>query len=63
MQKFQVIQVTGVDAGILVVVREPDCLKVNSRAISFYLRLGFKRRGDIDTHVVMERPLLNDDLL
>lgn len=31
-------------------------LKVNSRAIVFYERLGFKSIGEIDTHIMMERP-------
>jgi len=94
-QVFQIIQVSGADVGILAVVQEPDCvkvnqlfilpehqsrgtgeacmmrvirdadeeglpvrvrvLKVNPRAIAFYHRLGFRRIGDTDTHVVMER--------
>jgi ribosomal protein S18 acetylase RimI-like enzyme len=31
-------------------------LKVNNRAISFYERLRFKRTGESDTHILMERP-------
>jgi ribosomal protein S18 acetylase RimI-like enzyme len=30
-------------------------LKVNSRAITFYQRLGFRSIGESDTHVLMER--------
>jgi len=30
-------------------------LKVNSRAIAFYQRLGFKIIGETDTHIQMER--------
>lgn len=94
-QDFQVIQVSGIDVGIMAVVRQADCLKVNqmfilpeyqsrgigtacmmhiiedaeasklpvrlrvlkvnSRAIAFFQRLGFKSIGESDTHVVMER--------
>jgi ribosomal protein S18 acetylase RimI-like enzyme len=94
-QDFQVIQVSGIDVGILAIVREPDCvkvnqlfilpeyqgrgigtacmmriiedaaaselpvrlrvLKVNSRAVAFYQRLGFRSIGESDTHVLMER--------
>jgi ribosomal protein S18 acetylase RimI-like enzyme len=94
-QDFQVIQVSGVDAGILATVRQADCvkvnhlfilpeyqsqgigaacmlqiikdaantglpvrlqvLKVNSRAIEFYKRLGFKSYGESETHVLMEK--------
>ena len=94
-QDFQVIQVSGVDVGILAVVRQPDCvkvnqmfilpeyqsrgigaacirriiedavvsklpvqlqvLKVNSRAVAFYQRAGFRSIGESDTHVLMER--------
>jgi ribosomal protein S18 acetylase RimI-like enzyme len=94
-QDFQVIQVSGIDVGILAIVREPDCmklnqlfilpeyqgrgigtacmiriiedaaayelpvrlqvLKVNSRAVAFYQRLGFRSIGESDTHVLMEK--------
>jgi GNAT superfamily N-acetyltransferase len=94
-QDFQVIQVSGVDAGILAMVRQADCvkvnqifilpeyqsqgigaacmqqiikdaacaslpvrlqvLKVNSRAIEFYKRLGFKSYGESETHILMEK--------
>jgi len=94
-QEFQVVQASGTDIGILAVVREPDCikvnqlfilpqyqgkgigevcmmrlitdakqnrlsirlrvLKVNTRAASFYRRLGFIEIGANDTHVMMER--------
>ena len=86
---------SGIDVGILAVVRQPDCvkvnqifivpeyqsrgigaacimriiedtavsklpvqlqvLKVNSRAVTFYQRLGFRSIGESDTHVLMER--------
>jgi len=91
-----VIQASDIDVGILALVREPDCfklnqlfilpeyqskgfsvacmkqvmedagalglpvrlrvLKVNSRAIVFYQRLGFKIIGETDTHIQMESP-------
>ena len=94
-QDFQVIQVSGIDVGILAIVRQPDCvkvnqmfilpeyqsrgigaacmlriiedavtselpvrlqvLKVNSRAVAFYQRLGFRSIGESDTHVLLER--------
>ena len=94
-QDFQVIQVSDINVGILAVVRQPDCvkvnqifivpeyqsrgigtacitriiedaavsklpvqlqvLKVNSRAVTFYQRLGFRSIGESDTHVLMER--------
>lgn len=94
-QDFQVIQVSGIDVGVLSTVRQPDCvkvnqifilpeyqnrgigaacmmriievaalsglpvrlqaLKVNTRAIAFFQRLGFTSTGETDTHVVMER--------
>ena len=94
-QKLQVTQMAGTDVGILAVVREPDCvkvnqllvlpecqrrgigeacmrevikeakrgglpvrlrvLKVNTRAVSFYRRLGFEEIGDNGTHVEMEK--------
>ena len=94
-QDFQVIQVSDINVGILAVVRQPDCvkvnqifivpeyqsrgigaacmrqiveeatasglpvklqvLKVNSRAVKFYQRLGFGIAGESDTHVLMER--------
>lgn len=94
-QDFYVIQASGINVGILALVREPDCvklnqlfilpkyqsrgigmacmmhvmedadalelpvrlkvLKVNSRAIVFYQRLGFKVIGESDTHILMER--------
>ena len=94
-QDFYVIQVSGTDVGILALVREPGCmkvnqlfilpayqsrgvgrvcmmhvieeadaaelpvrlrvLKVNSRAIALYRRLGFKVTGENDTHILMER--------
>lgn len=96
-QEFNVIQLSGVDAGILATVREADCvnlnqifilpkyqgkgigtacvrrviedaaaaklsvrlqvLKVNSRAMAFFQKLGFKKIGESDTHIQMERPL------
>jgi len=95
-QDFQVIQVSGIDVGILAVVRQPGCvkvnqifivpeyqsrgigaacimriiedaaasklpvrlqvLKVNSRAFAFFQRFGFRRIGESDTHILMERP-------
>jgi ribosomal protein S18 acetylase RimI-like enzyme len=30
-------------------------LKVNSRAVAFYQRLGFRSIGESDTHVLMEK--------
>jgi GNAT superfamily N-acetyltransferase len=96
-QVFQVIELSGTDIGILVVVPEPNCLKVNqlfilpkyqgkgigeicmmkiiaeskrnnipirlrvlkvnTRAASFYHRLGFVETGENDTHthIMMER--------
>ena len=94
-QDFQVIQVSDINVGILAVVRQLDCvkvnqifivpeyqskgigaacimrivedaavsklpvqlqvLKVNSRAVTFYQRLGFRSIGESDTHVLMER--------
>jgi ribosomal protein S18 acetylase RimI-like enzyme len=94
-QDFQVIQVSGIDVGILAMVRQPDgvkvnqmyilpeyqnrgigaacmmriiedatalklpvrlqVLKVNSRAVKFYQRMGFKIIGESETHVLMER--------
>jgi len=94
-QDFYVIQVSGVNVGILAVVRQPDCmkvnqmfivpeyqsrgigtacimriiegaavsklpirlqvLKVNSRAVAFYQRMGFRSTGESDAHVLMER--------
>ena len=30
-------------------------LKINSRALAFYQRLGFKRTGESDDHILMER--------
>ncbi|UCH90219.1 MAG: GNAT family N-acetyltransferase [Thermoplasmata archaeon] len=94
-QEFSVIQLSGVDVGIMALVREPDyvkfnqlfilpeyqcrgigaacmlrviedaaaselpirleVLKVNTRAIAFYLRLAFKIVGESDTHVLMEK--------
>ena len=95
-QDSQVIQVSGIDVGVLAVVRQPDCvkvnqvfilpehqsrgigavcimriiedaavsklpvqlqvLKVNSRAFTFFQRLGFGSTGESDTHILMERP-------
>lgn len=95
-QEFSVIQLSGVYVGIMAIVQEPDCvklnqmyvlpehqgkgigtactmrviedataaelsvrlqvLKVNSRAIGFFQKLGFKRIGESDTHVLMEGP-------
>ena len=95
VQDVQVIRAFDADVGILSVVREPDCLKVNqlyilpawqsrgigescmmrvirdaardglpvrlevlkvnARAAAFYSRLGFKKTGESDTHVLMER--------
>ena len=92
---FHVIQASGIDVGILAIVRKPECvklnqllilpeyqsrgigtacmmriiedaavfelpaqlrvLKVNSRAITFFQRLGFESTGESDAHVVMER--------
>ena len=92
---FYVIQASGIDVGILAMIHELDCvrlnqlfilpeyqnrgigaacmmdiienadalklpirlrvLKVNNRAMLFYQRLGFKRTGESDTHVLMER--------
>jgi len=94
-QDFQVIQVSGIDVGILAIVRETDgvkvnqmfilpeyqrrgigaacmmriiekaaasglpvrlqVLKVNTRALAFFQRLGFSSSGESDTHVFMER--------
>lgn len=94
-QDFQVIQVSGIDVGILAIVRQPDCVKVNqlfilpeyqnrgigaacmmriiegaaasalpvrlqvlrvnSRAVAFFQRLGFRSIGESGTHVLMER--------
>lgn len=93
-QGFQVIQVDNIDVGILAVVQQPDCvkvnqmfilpkhqsrgigaacimriiedtvsklpiqlqvLKVNNRAFAFFQRFGFRRIGESDTHVLMER--------
>jgi ribosomal protein S18 acetylase RimI-like enzyme len=94
-QEFSVIQLSGVDVGIMAIVREPHCvklnqlfilpehqgkgigtactmrviedagaselsvrlqvLKVNSRAVAFFQRLGFNSIGESDTHVLMER--------
>lgn len=94
-QDFQIIQVSGIDVGILSVVKQPDCmrvnqmfilpeyqnkgigaacvmriieeastsklslrlqvLKVNTRAMAFYQRLGFKRTGESETHILMEK--------
>jgi GNAT superfamily N-acetyltransferase len=94
-QDFQVIQVSGIDVGILAIVRQPDSvkvnqmfilpeyqrrgigaacmmriiekaaasglpvrlqvLKVNTRALAFFQRLGFSSSGESDTHVFMER--------
>lgn len=31
-------------------------LKINNRACAFFQRLGFKRTGESDTHLFMERP-------
>lgn len=96
-QEFSVIQFSDVNVGIMAIVLEPDCvklnqvfilpeyqgrgigtactkrviedaaaaelsvrlrvLKVNSRAIAFFQKLGFKKIGESDTHVRMERPL------
>jgi ribosomal protein S18 acetylase RimI-like enzyme len=97
LQEYNVIQLSGVDVGIVAIVREPDCLKlkqifvlpeyqgkgigtactkrvieeaaaseipvrlqvlkVNSRAIAFFQRLGFQSVREDDTHLMMERPL------
>ncbi|MBI2328931.1 MAG: GNAT family N-acetyltransferase [Chloroflexi bacterium] len=94
-QDFYVIQVSGIDVGILAIVWQTDCvkvnqmfivpeyqskgigaacirhiiedaavsklpvhlqvLKVNSRAVVFYQRMGFRSTGESDTHVLMER--------
>jgi len=94
-QDFQIIQVSETDVGVLAIVRQPDCLKVNqmfivpeyegkgigqecmmriiedatlsklpirlrvlkinNRAIVFYERFGFKRTGETETHILMER--------
>ena len=98
-QDFYVIQASGADVGVLALVRESDCvkvnqlfilpayqgrgigtacmmrvieeadaaelpvrlrvLKVNSRAIAFYRRLGFRIIGEDDTHILMERARSN----
>jgi N-acetylglutamate synthase-like GNAT family acetyltransferase len=95
LQEFSVIQLSGVDVGIMAINRESDCLKlnqmfvlpeyqgrgigtactmrviedaaaselpvrlrvlkVNSRAKTFFQRLGFRRVSESDTHVLMER--------
>jgi GNAT superfamily N-acetyltransferase len=94
-QDFRVINLAGIDIGIMAVVVAPDCvnvnqlfllpehqgkgigrrcmllimeearelglpvrlrvMKVNPRALAFYLRLGFLRTGETDTHHLMER--------
>jgi ribosomal protein S18 acetylase RimI-like enzyme len=94
-QGFSVIQLSGVDVGIIAIDREPDCLKlnqifilpeyqgrgigtactmqvfedatasqlpvrlqvlkVNSRAITFFQRMGFKSIAESYNHVQMER--------
>jgi N-acetylglutamate synthase-like GNAT family acetyltransferase len=94
-QEFQVVEVSGIDVGIVAVVRQPDCvkinqlfilpenqskgigaacmmriieeavaselpvrlqvLKVNSRAVAFFQRLGFGSIGENDTHLLMEK--------
>jgi len=96
-QEFSVMQLSGVDVGIMAIVHELDCvklnqifilpeyqrrgigtacimrviedaaaaglsvrlqvLKVNSRAIAFFQKLGFNSIGESDTHFRMERPL------
>ena len=93
-QDFKVIQVSGMDVGIMSIVLELDCvkvkqlfilpeyqgrgigrtcmmriieeaaasgfpiklrvLKVNSRAVAFFKRLGFRNIGETDAHVLME---------
>jgi GNAT superfamily N-acetyltransferase len=95
-QQYSVIQWSGVDVGIMAIIREFDCLKlnqifvlpeyqgrgigtactkrvieeaassglsirlqvlkVNSRAIVFFRKSGFKSIGETDTHVLMEKP-------
>jgi ribosomal protein S18 acetylase RimI-like enzyme len=40
-QEFKVIQVSGVDVGILAVVREPGCLRVNQ----MFIRPEYQNRG------------------
>lgn len=92
---YRIIHVAGEDVGVLAMVREPDCvkvnqlfilpehqgrgigcecmtrvltetrglglpvrlrvLKVNPRALAFYLRLGFARVGEIETHDLLEK--------
>lgn len=94
-QEFSVIQWSGIDVGVVAIVREPDCLKlnqlfilpdyqgkgigkacmqriidragasgspiklqvlkVNNKALAFFQRLGFKKIGQSDTHILMER--------
>lgn len=94
-QDFYVIQVSGNDVGVMAIVRQPDCvkvnqmfilpeyqgkgigavcmnqiikeatasrlpirlqvLKVNHRAAVFYKRLGFRKTGESDTHILMEK--------
>ena len=96
-QEFSVIQLSGVDVGIMAIGKEPDyvnlnqifilpeyqrkgigmactkrviddaaadglsvrlrVLKVNKRAMAFFQKLGFKKIGESDTHIQMERPL------
>ncbi|UCC78267.1 MAG: GNAT family N-acetyltransferase [Candidatus Zixiibacteriota bacterium] len=95
-QDFSVIQLSGADVGIMAIVQETDCvklnqifilpeyqgrgigmactkrviedaaaaglsvrlqvLKVNNRAIAFFQKSGFKKVGESDTHIRMERP-------
>jgi len=94
-RNISIIQFRGTDIGILNMVHDPDCirinqifihpkhqnqgigtecvlmimtearqsqlpirlqvLKVNCRAITFYLKLGFNIVGETDTHILMER--------
>ena len=94
-QDFYVIQISGIDVGILAIVWQPDCvkvnqmfivpeyqsrgigaacimriiedatiyklpvrlqvLKVNTRAVAIYQRMGFRNTGESDTYVLMER--------
>jgi len=95
LQDFQVMQMSGINVGILATVWQPDSvkvnqmfivpeyqskgigaecirriiedavvsqltvklqvLKVNSRALAFYQRFGFRSIGESDTHILLER--------
>jgi ribosomal protein S18 acetylase RimI-like enzyme len=43
------------DADVLKLPIRLQVLKVNPRALAFYQRLGFKRTGENDAHILMER--------